>query len=89
MIWPLQPAEVTAQRPRFVDAEGAIDLLNPVLDEWLPRMLIVTLPFTALLRALFGRKRGLYFVDHVAFALHLQAFARAGAIWAPGPASRR
>ncbi|HLZ66446.1 MAG TPA: DUF3667 domain-containing protein [Aliidongia sp.] len=48
--------------------------LNPVLDEWLPRMLIVTLPFTALLLAPFGRKRGLYFVDHVAFALHLQAF---------------
>jgi hypothetical protein len=48
--------------------------LNPVLDEWLPRLLIVTLPFTALLLALFGRKRGLYFVDHVSFALHLQAF---------------
>jgi len=48
--------------------------LNPVLDEWLPRLLIITLPFTALLLALFGRKRGLYFVDHIAFALHLQAF---------------
>jgi hypothetical protein len=48
--------------------------LNPVLDEWLPRLLIVTLPFTALLLALFGRKRKLYFVDHVTFALHLQAF---------------
>jgi hypothetical protein len=48
--------------------------LNPVLDEWLPRLLIITLPFTALLLALFGRKRGLYFVDHVTFALHLQAF---------------
>jgi len=48
--------------------------LNPVLDEWLPRLLILTLPFTALLLALFGRKRGLYFVDHVTFALHLQAF---------------
>jgi hypothetical protein len=49
--------------------------LNPVIDAWLPRLLIVTLPFTALLLAVFGRKRGLYFVDHVAFALHLQAFA--------------
>lgn len=48
--------------------------LNPVLDEWLPRLFILTLPFTALLLALFGRKRGLYFVDHVTFALHLQAF---------------
>ncbi|HEV2674582.1 MAG TPA: DUF3667 domain-containing protein [Aliidongia sp.] len=48
--------------------------LNPVIDEWLPRLLIVTLPFTALLLALFGRKRRLYFVDHVTFALHLQAF---------------
>jgi hypothetical protein len=48
--------------------------LNPVLDEWLPRLLIITLPSTALLLALFGRKRGLYFVDHVSFALHLQAF---------------
>jgi len=48
--------------------------LNPVLDEWLPRLLIITLPFTALLLALFGRKRGLYFVDHITFALHLQAF---------------
>jgi hypothetical protein len=49
--------------------------LNPVIYEWLPRLLIATLPFTALLLALFGRKRGLYFVDHVTFALHLQAFA--------------
>ncbi|MDB5363580.1 MAG: hypothetical protein JWO51_4877 [Rhodospirillales bacterium] len=48
--------------------------LNPVLDQWLPRLLIITLPFTALLLALFGRKRGLYFVDHITFALHLQAF---------------
>ncbi len=48
--------------------------LNPVLDAWLPRLLIITLPFTALLLALCGRKRGLYFVDHVTFALHLQAF---------------
>jgi len=48
--------------------------LNPVLDDWLPRLLILTLPLTALLLALFGRKRGLYFVDHVSFALHLQAF---------------
>ena len=48
--------------------------LNPILDEWLPRLLIITLPFTALLLAIFGRKRGLYFVDHVTFALHLQAF---------------
>jgi hypothetical protein len=48
--------------------------LNPIIDEWLPRLLIITLPFTALLLALFGRKRGLYFVDHVTFALHLQAF---------------
>ncbi|WP_189048341.1 DUF3667 domain-containing protein [Aliidongia dinghuensis] len=48
--------------------------LNPVLDEWLPRLFIVTLPFTALLLAVFGRGRGLYFVDHVAFALHWQAF---------------
>lgn len=49
--------------------------LNPVLDEWLPRLLIVTLPFTAMLLAIFGRKRGLYFVDHIAFTLHLQAFS--------------
>ena len=48
--------------------------LNPILDQWLPRLLIMTLPFTALLLALFGRKRGLYYVDHIAFALHLQAF---------------
>jgi hypothetical protein len=48
--------------------------LNPVLDEWLPRLLILTLPFAALLLAVFGTRRGLYFVDHIAFALHLQAF---------------
>jgi hypothetical protein len=49
--------------------------LNPVLDEWLPRLLILSLPFVALLLALFGTGRGLYFVDHIAFALHLQAFS--------------
>jgi len=50
-------------------------LLNGVLDDWLPRLLVLLLPFVALFLALFGRKRGLFYVDHLAFALHGQAFA--------------
>lgn len=50
-------------------------LLNTVLDEWLPRLLVLLLPFVALWLALFAWGRGLYYVDNLAFALHGQAFA--------------
>ena len=50
-------------------------LLNTVLDEWLPRLLVLLLPFVALWLALFARGRGLFYVDNLAFALHGQAFA--------------
>jgi hypothetical protein len=49
--------------------------LNPVFDEWLPRLLILLLPIVTFWLALFGRKRGLYLVDHLAFALHGQTMA--------------
>lgn len=50
-------------------------LLNNALDVWLPRLLVLLLPFVALWLALFARGRGLYYVDNLAFALHGQAFA--------------
>ncbi len=49
--------------------------LNPVFDEWLPRLFILLLPLATLGLALFGLGRGLYFVDHMAFALHGQSMA--------------
>jgi hypothetical protein len=50
-------------------------LLNTVLDEWLPRLLVLLLPFVAFWLTLFARRRGLFYVDNLAFALHGQAFA--------------
>lgn len=49
--------------------------LNSVFDEWLPRLLILLLPIVTFWLALFGRKRGLFLVDHLAFALHGQTMA--------------
>lgn len=50
-------------------------LLNEVLDTWVPRLLILLLPFIALWLALFGLGRRMFYVDHLAFALHGQSFA--------------
>jgi hypothetical protein len=50
-------------------------MLNAVLNEWLSRLLILLLPFVALWLALFARRRGLFYVDNLVFALHGQAFA--------------
>lgn len=49
-------------------------MMNAALDEWMPRLLFLLLPFAALLLIIFSRRRGLYFVDHLAFSLHLQSF---------------
>ncbi|HLY56450.1 MAG TPA: DUF3667 domain-containing protein [Stellaceae bacterium] len=48
--------------------------LNQVLQEWLPRLMIVLLPFAAAGLAILNWRRRLYFVDHLSFALHGQAF---------------
>jgi hypothetical protein len=49
-------------------------MLNTVLDEWVPKLFVLLLPVAALLLAPFGFRRGLFYVDHLAFALHGQAF---------------
>lgn len=49
-------------------------MLNAVLDEWVPKLFVLLLPVVALLLAPFGFRRGLFYVDHLAFALHGQAF---------------
>jgi hypothetical protein len=59
-------------------------LLNAALDEWLPRLLFLLLPIAASLLAMLSRRRGLFFVDHLAFALHLQSFTFVLAILAIG-----
>ncbi len=50
-------------------------LMNDVLDTWLSRMMIGFIPVAAIILALFGWGRRLYFVDHLTFAMHIQAFA--------------
>jgi len=50
-------------------------ILNGIFDEWLPRLMILLLPMATLLLALFGLGRGLFLVDHLAFALHGQTMA--------------
>jgi Protein of unknown function (DUF3667) len=49
-------------------------ILNQVADIWLPRVIILVVPLVAGLFALLGGRRQLFFVDHLSFALHLQAF---------------
>jgi hypothetical protein len=49
--------------------------LNEVLDDWLPRLTVALLPISAMGLALVNWRRRLFFVDHLTFALHGQAFA--------------
>ncbi len=49
--------------------------LNPVLDTWLPRLMVLLLPVAAFWLMLVNWRRHLYFVDHLTFTLHGQAFA--------------
>jgi hypothetical protein len=48
--------------------------LNEAADVWMPRILFALVPLCACLFALFRAKRHLLFLDHLAFALHLQSF---------------
>jgi hypothetical protein len=48
--------------------------LNGAADIWLPRILFALVPLAAGLFALFGGRRPLLYMDHLAFALHLQSF---------------
>jgi hypothetical protein len=49
--------------------------LNPILNTWLPRLMILLLPIVAAILALLNRGRRLHFVDHLSFVLHGQAFS--------------
>lgn len=48
--------------------------LNSVLDEWLPRLMVLLPPVTAAVLALFNFRKRLFLVDHLSFALHGQSF---------------
>jgi len=48
--------------------------LNDAADIWLPRILFALVPLSAALFALFRARRPLLYMDHLAFALHLQSF---------------
>jgi hypothetical protein len=48
--------------------------LNEAADVWLPRILFALVPLAAALFALFRGRRPLLYMDHLAFALHLQSF---------------
>jgi len=48
--------------------------LNGTADIWLPRILFALVPVAAALFALFRARRPLLYMDHLAFAFHLQAF---------------
>lgn len=48
--------------------------LNEAADIWLPRILFALVPLAACLFALFRGRRLLLYMDHLAFALHLQSF---------------
>ncbi|HLZ67360.1 MAG TPA: DUF3667 domain-containing protein [Aliidongia sp.] len=48
--------------------------LNEAADVWLPRILFALVPLAAALFALFRGHKPLLYMDHLAFALHLQSF---------------
>ena len=48
--------------------------LNEAADVWLPRILFALVPLAACLFGLFRGRRPLLYMDHLAFALHLQSF---------------
>jgi hypothetical protein len=48
--------------------------LNETADIWLPRILFALVPLAAGLFALFRARKPLLYMDHLAFALHLQTF---------------
>ena len=48
--------------------------LNGTADIWLPRILFALVPLAAGLFALFRARRPLLYMDHLAFAFHLQTF---------------
>ncbi len=54
-------------------------VFNRIMNEWLPRVMVILVPLLAFLLAiLYGRKKGLkkrvYFIDHLVFSFHFHAF---------------
>ncbi len=63
--------------PLFLGYNAAVAdprIFNRVLDEWVPRLMVILVPFFALIMgALFVRRR-VYFFDHLVFSLHFHSF---------------
>ena len=63
--------------PLFLGYNAAIEdprIFNQVLNDWVPRLMVILVPFFALiLSALYVRRR-VWFVDHLVFSLHFHSF---------------
>ncbi len=64
-------------RPLMLGYNLAVEdprIFNSVLNDWVPRLMVILVPFFALIMgALFVRRR-VYFVDHLVFSLHYHSF---------------
>jgi len=63
--------------PLFLGYNAAIEdprIFNQVLNDWVPRLMVILVPFFALiLSALYVRRR-VWFIDHLVFSLHFHSF---------------
>ena len=64
-------------RPLLVGFNMAVEdprVLNNVLNDWVPRLMVVMVPFFALIMSALYVRRRVYFVDHLVFSLHYHSF---------------
>lgn len=68
---------LTRVRPLILGYNMAVEdprIFNNVLNDWVPRLMVVMVPFFALIMSTLYVRRRVYFVDHLVFSLHYHSF---------------
>ncbi len=63
--------------PLFIGYNAAIEdprIFNQVLDDWVPLLMVILVPFFALIMGMLYVRRRLWFIDHLVFSLHYHSF---------------
>jgi len=82
---PLDEAEEFLERinmagrlmPLLIGVNAAVDdprIFNQVLNNWVPRLMVILVPFFALIMAALYVRRKVWFIDHLVFSLHYHSF---------------
>ena len=64
-------------QPLFVGYNLAVEdprIFNNVLNDWVPRLMVILVPFFALIIGALYVRRRVYFFDHLVFSLHFHSF---------------